>query len=84
MVMVKPGLPYLDVLWRVKEHFQMPTVAYHVSGDYSMLMAAAANGWIARKACLLETMTAFKRAGADLVITYAAKQVAAWLSEDQG
>ena len=84
MVMVKPGLPYLDVLWRVKERFQMPTVAYHVSGEYSMLMAAAANGWIDRKACLLETMTAFKRAGADLVITYAAKQVAAWLSEDQG
>ena len=84
LVMVKPGLPYLDILWQVKERFRLPTVAYHVSGEYSMLMAAAANGWVDPKACLLETMTAFRRAGADLIITYAARQVASWLTENQG
>ena len=76
MVMVKPGLAYLDVLWRVKERFEMPTVAYHVSGEYAMLKAAAANGWMDERAVLMETMLAFKRAGADLIITYAARDVA--------
>ena len=79
MVMVKPGLAYLDIVWRVKERFGLPTVAYHVSGEYSMLKAAAANGWIDEKACLLESMLSFRRAGADLIITYAAKELVEWL-----
>ncbi len=81
MVMVKPGLPYLDVLWRVKERFGMPTAVYHVSGEYAMLKAAAANGWLDERAATMETMLAFKRAGADLIVTYAARDVARWLSE---
>ncbi len=81
MVMVKPGLAYLDILWRVKERFEMPTVVYHVSGEYAMVKAAAANGWIDERAVTLEVMTAFKRAGADLIITYAARDVARWLRE---
>lgn len=79
LVMVKPGLAYLDLLWRVKERFGLPTVSYHVSGEYAMLKAAAANGWIDERAALLETLTAFKRAGADLIITYSARDAAAWL-----
>jgi porphobilinogen synthase len=79
LVMVKPGLAYLDIVWRVKERFALPTAAYHVSGEYAMLKAAAAAGWIDEKAVLLETMTAFKRAGADLILTYAAKELAAWV-----
>jgi porphobilinogen synthase len=80
MVMVKPGLAYLDILWRVKERFELPTAVYHVSGEYAMLKAAAANGWIDEKAVTLETMIAFKRAGADLIVTYAARDVARWLA----
>lgn len=80
MVMVKPGMPYLDIIWRVKQRFQMPTVAYQVSGEYSMLKAAALNGWIDEKSCMMEAMTAFRRAGADLIVTYAARQVARWLT----
>lgn len=79
LVMVKPGLPYLDILWRVKERFGMPTAAYHVSGEYAMLKAAAANGWLDERAATMETMLAFKRAGADLIVTYAARDVARWL-----
>ena len=79
MVMVKPGLAYLDIVWRVKERFGLPTVAYHVSGEYSMLKAAAAQGWLDERACLLESMTAFRRAGADLIITYAARELAQWV-----
>jgi porphobilinogen synthase len=79
MVMVKPGLPYLDIIHRVKERFEVPTFAYHVSGEYAMLKAAASNGWLDEKACLLETMTAFRRAGADGIITYAARDLARWL-----
>lgn len=78
-VMVKPGLAYLDILWRVKERFALPTVAYSVSGEYAMVKAAAANGWLNEEAVVLETMTAFKRAGADLIITYWAKQIVTWL-----
>jgi porphobilinogen synthase len=78
IVMVKPGLAYLDIVWRVKERFALPTAAYHVSGEYAMLKAAAMAGWIDEKAVLLETMTAFKRAGADLIVTYAAKDLAEW------
>ena len=80
IVMVKPGLAYLDIVWRVKERFGLPTAAYHVSGEYAMLKAAAAAGWLDEKAVLLETMTAFKRAGADLVLTYAAKELAGWVN----
>ena len=81
MVMVKPGLPYLDILWRVKERFEMPTAVYHVSGEYAMVKAAAANGWLDERAVMMETMLAFKRAGADLIVTYAARDVARWLRE---
>jgi len=79
IVMVKPGLPYLDLVWRVKERFGVPTAVYNVSGEYAMVKAAAQNGWIDERAAVLETMTAFKRAGADLIITYWARQVVEWL-----
>lgn len=72
MVMVKPGLPYLDVLWRVKEAFKLPTFAYHVSGEYAMLKAAAANGWLDGDKALMESLACFKRAGADGILTYGA------------
>ena len=83
IVMVKPGLPYLDVVWRVKDRFGLPTAVYNVSGEYAMVKAAAANGWLDERATVLEQMTAFKRAGADLIITYWARQVAQWLREGQ-
>lgn len=76
MVMVKPGLPYLDVIRRVKDAFMMPTFAYHVSGEYAMLQAAAQNGWLNYERALMETMVGFKRAGCDGVLTYAARDVA--------
>ena len=79
IVMVKPGLPYLDLVWRIKERFGLPTAVYNVSGEYAMLKAAAANGWLDEKSCVLEQMTAFKRAGADIIITYWARQCAEWL-----
>ena len=81
MVMVKPGLPYLDVLHRVKDEFQAPTFAYHVSGEYALLKAAAAAGYIDEKKFTLETMICFKRAGADGILTYCALDVARWLKE---
>lgn len=80
LVMVKPGLPYLDVLSRVKKEYQVPTFAYQVSGEYAMLKAASANGWINEKDCVMESLLAFKRAGADGIFTYYAKTVAQWLS----
>jgi len=76
MVMVKPGLPYLDVIRRVKETFGVPTFAYQVSGEYAMIHAAAQNGWLDYDACLMESLMAFKRAGSDAVLTYAALDVA--------
>ncbi len=76
MVMVKPGLPYLDILWRVKERFGMPTFAYQVSGEYAMLRAAADAGWLDWSACLRESLIAFKRAGADGIVTYGACEIA--------
>jgi porphobilinogen synthase len=79
IVMVKPGLPYLDLVWRIKERFGLPTAVYNVSGEYAMVMAAAARGWIDERAAVMEQMTAFKRAGADLIITYWAKQCVEWL-----
>ena len=80
MIMVKPGLPYLDVLWRVKEAFGMPTFAYQVSGEYSMIRAAAANGWIDGDKAMMESLAAFKRAGADGVLTYFAPFAAEMLA----
>lgn len=80
MVMVKPGLPYLDIVRRVKQTFHVPTFAYQVSGEYAMLKAAAANGWVDHDAVLLESLLAFKRAGADGVLTYAALQAAVLLA----
>ena len=79
MVMIKPGLPYLDIVRRVKDRFGMPTFVYQVSGEYSMIMAAARNGWIDERAIALETLTAIKRAGADGILTYFAKRAAGWL-----
>jgi porphobilinogen synthase len=79
IVMVKPGLAYLDIVWRIKERFGLPTAVYSVSGEYAMLKAAAANGWLDEKAAALEQMLAFKRAGADLIITYYAKRLVEWL-----
>jgi porphobilinogen synthase len=79
LVMVKPALAYMDVIWRVKEAFGMPTAAYNVSGEYAMVKAAVAKGWIDEKRVVLETLTGFKRAGADLILTYHAKDAARWL-----
>ena len=79
MVMVKPGMPYLDIVRRVKEQFGAPTYAYQVSGEYAMLMAAAQNGWLDERQVVLESLLAFKRAGADGILTYFAKRVAGWL-----
>jgi porphobilinogen synthase len=81
MVMVKPGMPYLDVVHRVKTRYGLPTLAYQVSGEYAMLKAAAANGWLDERACVLEALTAIKRAGADAVLTYSALDAARWLRE---
>lgn len=81
MVMVKPGMPYLDIVWRVKQAFGAPTFVYHVSGEYAMLKAASQNGWLNERAVVMEAMLGFKRAGADGILTYYAKQVAQWLKE---
>jgi porphobilinogen synthase len=81
MVMVKPGMPYLDIISRVKQEFGVPTFAYQVSGEYAMLKAAALNGWLDEKQVVLESLLAFKRAGSDAVLTYFAKSVAQWLKE---
>lgn len=79
MVMVKPGMPYLDLVYRVKQTFGVPTFAYQVSGEYAMHMAAIQNGWLKEKECIMESLLCFKRAGADGILTYFAKQVAEWL-----
>jgi len=79
MVMVKPGMPYLDVVRRVKEQYGVPTFAYQVSGEYAMHMAAIQNGWLKERECILESLLCFKRAGADGILTYFAKRVAQWL-----
>lgn len=81
MVMVKPGMPYLDVVKRVKSEFGVPTFAYQVSGEYAMHKAAIDNGWLAEKPIVMESLLAFKRAGADGILTYFAKQAAIWLNE---
>ncbi|MEO6226842.1 MAG: porphobilinogen synthase [Thermomonas sp.] len=82
MVMIKPGLPYLDIVRRVKDEFGAPTFVYQVSGEYAMLKAAAQNGWLDERACALEALTSMKRAGADAVLTYFALDAARWLRED--
>lgn len=79
MIMVKPGLPYLDIVRRARDTFAVPTYAYHVSGEYAMIKAAAAQGWIDEQAVVMETMMAFRRAGCDAVLTYYAHDVAKWL-----
>jgi porphobilinogen synthase len=81
MVMVKPGLPYLDIVWRVKEAFGMPTMAYQVSGEYAMIEGAARNGWLDGDKAMMESLLAFKRAGADAVLTYFAPRVAEKLTK---
>ena len=81
MVMVKPGMPYLDIVRRVKDEFGAPTFVYQVSGEYAMLKAAAQNGWLNEQACVLESLLAFKRAGADGILTYFALDAAQWLAE---
>ena len=81
MVMIKPGLPYLDIVRRVKDRFGVPTFVYQVSGEYAMLKAAAQNGWLDERACVLESLLAFKRAGADGILTYYALDAAEWLKE---
>ncbi len=83
MVMVKPGMPYLDIVRRVKDEFRMPTYVYQVSGEYAMLKAAALNGWLDEKKVVLESLLAFKRAGADGVLTYFALQAAQWLAQQR-
>ena len=82
MVMVKPGLPYLDIVYRVKTTFGVPTYAYQVSGEYAMLKAASQNGWLDEKAVVMESLLAFKRAGADGILSYYAMEVAQWLQEN--
>lgn len=81
MVMVKPALPYLDVIFRLAEVSDVPLAAYHVSGEYAMLSAAARNGWLDRRDAVMESLIAIRRAGADIILTYFAKEVARWLSE---
>lgn len=81
MIMVKPGMPYLDIIYRAKERFGVPTFAYQVSGEYAMLKAAAVNGWLDERQVVLESLLGFKRAGCDAVLTYFAKSVAGWLRE---
>jgi porphobilinogen synthase len=81
MVMVKPGMPYLDIVHRVKQRYGVPTAVYQVSGEYAMLKAAAQNGWLDERACVMEALVAFKRAGADAVLSYFTPQVLRWLAE---
>jgi porphobilinogen synthase len=81
MIMIKPGMPYLDIIRRVKDQYGVPTFAYQVSGEYAMLKAAAMNGWLDEKQVVLESLLAFKRAGGDAILTYFAKSVAQWLQE---
>jgi len=81
IVMVKPALPYLDILWRVRERFGKPTAVYHVSGEYAMVKGAAEKGILDERAAVLEIMTALKRAGADIIVTYWARELAKWLRE---
>jgi porphobilinogen synthase len=80
IIMIKPALPYIDILWRVRERFRKPTAVYHVSGEYAMIKAAAEKGIIEERAAVLEIMTSLKRAGADIIVTYWARELAEWIS----
>jgi len=82
MVMIKPGMPYLDIVYRIKQQFGVPTFVYQVSGEYAMIMAAAQNGWLDEKAVILESLLCIKRAGADAILTYFAKQAATYLKSE--
>jgi len=82
MVMIKPGMPYLDIIRRIKDQFGVPTIAYQVSGEYAMLKAASINGWLDERSVVMESLLSFKRAGADGILTYFAKDVAEWLAEE--
>lgn len=79
MLMIKPALAYMDIIWRVKEATNLPVAAYNVSGEYSMIKAAALNGWIDEQKVVMKTMTSFKRAGTDLILTYHVKDITRWL-----
>jgi len=79
IVMIKPGMPYLDIIRRIKDSYGVPTFAYQVSGEYAMIKAAVMNGWLDEKAVVMESLLAFKRAGSDAILTYFAKSVAKWL-----
>ena len=81
MVMVKPGMPYLDIVYRVKQRFGVPTFVYQVSGEYAMLKAACQNGWLDERSVVLEALLSIKRAGADGILSYYAKQAAQWLND---
>jgi len=81
MIMVKPGMPYLDIIRRAKDQFGVPTMAYQVSGEYAMLKAASINGWLDERQVVMESLLAFKRAGCDGILSYYAKSVAQWLQE---
>jgi porphobilinogen synthase len=81
IVMIKPGMPYLDIVRRVKDQFAVPTFVYQVSGEYAMLMAAAQHGWLNERAVILESLLAIKRAGADAILSYFAKRAAGWLRQ---
>jgi porphobilinogen synthase len=81
MVMIKPGLPYLDIVRRVKDQFAVPTFVYQVSGEYAMIKAACQNGWLDEKQVVLESLVAIKRAGADAILTYFAADAAKWIKE---
>lgn len=83
MIMVKPGMPYLDIVRRVKDEFGAPTLVYQVSGEYAMLKAAAQNGWLDERKCVMESLLSFKRAGADAILTYFALHAATWLKEER-
>jgi len=83
MVMVKPAMPYLDILRRVRDAYEVPTFAYQVSGEYAMLKAAAQNGWLDEKAVVLESLLGIKRAGASAILTYYAMAAARWLAESE-
>jgi porphobilinogen synthase len=82
MVMVKPGLPYLDIVRRIKDEFGAPTFVYQVSGEYAMLKAAAERGWLNERATVMESLLSIRRAGADAILTYFARDAAAWLREN--
>jgi porphobilinogen synthase len=81
IIMVKPALPYMDILWRVRERFGKPTAVYHVSGEYAMVKGAVEKGFLKERDAVLEIMTALKRAGADIIVTYWARELARWLRE---